>query len=278
MTSNIPNDDKESSKKPDIKKKVFSDLKFPLPSKDISFDKNFEMISAYVVGSSYGKNPVGYKELAPYVSFNAVAISGSNKFLEHIGIIQNYENSQRYIPTKLAIDIHNATQWKNDVEKKSLLRKALHNSWFWTHARQLLEIQKSMKKYTMIEKLGQICMANPKVHARPLSIIVEYLKYSELLIDDNDELTINPSVIDKEEHHVSRTADPQKIDEKSTDLLDRSKVTLEERNDNVIKLIHKGSTPEKINFNIMINPGMSEEEIRKTVRIVLDELKKNTRD
>ena len=41
------------------KKRIVTELKHPLPDKNISFESHFDIISAYVVASGKGKNEVG---------------------------------------------------------------------------------------------------------------------------------------------------------------------------------------------------------------------------
>lgn len=243
------------------KKRIVTELKFPLPDVRISFDSHFDIISAYVVASSNGKDPVGYKELEPYVKMDSTMISGCNKFFQHLGIITPSEKNGKYLPTNLAIELHNGHKWKNDEQTKSTLRNILDKSWFWNQTRQFLEVNDTTTRSELIQKLGLTCGADPEKHTRALDKLIEYMQFAELIKDTDGKISLNASLSSQS------NAPPKLLVPAKDDLSDSIQNTADER------IIPISSLP-NVTLGITVTPDMSEEQIRKTIRIVIDEINK----
>ena len=244
------------------KKRVVTELKHPLPDVRVSLDSHFDIIAAYVVAANNGKNNVGYKELAPYLKIDPQMVSGCNKFFQHLGLITTSEKGGKYTPTRLAVDLQNARKGKNDELIKSILRKILENSWFWTQTRQYLEVNESASRDELIQKLGLTCGADPKKHRRALDKLIEYMQVSDLIQDSDNSFKLNAK--------TSNELENQNVEQKQTE---ESK-----QQDNFYQMgtnaVTFHSKPLNISLGLVIDPETSEEQIRKTIRIVVDELKK----
>lgn len=101
----------EKSEKPQAsnttkKQVVKSNLKYPLPSKRISFETQLDLIKAYVVVSKDGKEPVNYNSFKSLVDLHPTVISSNNEFFENIGLIKEVKGKRgNYLPTEEAIKL-----------------------------------------------------------------------------------------------------------------------------------------------------------------------------
>lgn len=250
------------SEEKEQKKRVITELKHPLPDVRVSLDSQFDIVAAYAVASNNGKNSVAYKELAPYLKIDPQMVSGCNKFFQHLGLITPSEKGGKYTPTKLALDLYNARKWKNDELIKSTLRKILENSWFWIQTKQYLEVNDSASQDELIQKLGLGCGADPQKHKRALNKLIEYIQSAGLVKQNEGKFELNTEI-------------PIDVENKTIEQTQKEKHTVQ-NNSNTIKdnitTFHAG--PVNISLGLLIDPETSEEQIRKTVRIVVDELKK----
>lgn len=170
-------------------KRIVAKLKHPLPSYRISFEKHFEIIKAYVVASKEGKEPVGWKNFQKLVSMHPTLISANNKFFEDLGLIKEIEGKPgMYVPTEKAIEFSKVKDW-NEEEANNILRGFILNSWFWESANQLLNIRRTVDKGELINKLGFDSGADHQKHLPSLNVLVEYLKYVELIKEENGKVT-----------------------------------------------------------------------------------------
>lgn len=252
-----------SEEQKDQKKRTVTELKFPLPDRRVSFDSHFDIISAYVVASNNGKDPIGYKKLMPYIKIDPVIVSGCNKFFQHLGIIQPSEKNGQYVPTNLAVDLHNGRKWKNEELTKSTLRKILDNSWFWNQTKQFLEVNGTTTRSELVQKLGLMCGADPTKHTRAIDKLVEYMQFAELIKEEDGKISLNVSLSSENKN----TSTPIIVQNKNEQSVDKQNVLSTE------KLASIQNLP-NIALGIMITPDMSEEQIRKAVRTVIDEIKK----
>jgi len=171
-------------------KRAISKLKRPLPSYNISFEKHFEIIKAYVVASEEGTKPVSWKDFQGLVDVSPANVSSNNKFLEDLGIINEVENKPgSYIPTPKAINLKNAQNW-DEEETISIIRDLVSGSWFWQSARQLLSVHRKVTKKDLINKLGFDSGADPKKHQPSLEILIKYLQYAGLISEENEEISL----------------------------------------------------------------------------------------
>ena len=246
------------SEEKEKKVRIVSELKYPLPDNRISLDSHFDIIKAYVVASNNGKTPAGYKELAPFIKIDSTLVSGCNKFFENIGIITKSEGG-KYLPTENTIELFNALQWKNEELIKKTLQKILESTWFWIQTKQYLTVNESASREELIQKLGLGCGADPQKHTRALEKLIDYMKNSNLIKEDNGLFVINKNTISTPSHKEEHLQNKPEI---VSNLQNSTNKTM--------------TTPKQIDmtFGIIINPETSEEQIRKAVRTVVDELGK----
>lgn len=237
------------------KKRVRLTTKYPLPSNDVSLEKHLDILKAYVVSSKEGKEPVSYNHFKTLVDVHPTQVSKNNKFFENMGFIKNIDRSKgTYIPQDITLRLYNALKWDKKEEVAQILKEVLVNSWFWESAKQLIELKGSVSKKELRDKIGFDSSADPKKHGYALSVLIDYLVYAGILKDEDGKISF------------CKLSNEPKIEQQSA----ISEVTEQKR----IPIIPVGQISNVI-IGILINPEMSEEQIRKVIRIVIDELNKN---
>ncbi len=244
----------ESPHETALKLRTVSILRHPLPQPGLSFDKHLEILKAYSVFSKEGKEPLGYKDVGKTVS--PFKVSGNNKFLESIGILSRVDQSGgKYLPTEAAIEIYKDLVWKRENDVKSKLAALIARSWFWEATSDLLSIKGKISEEELIQQLGREAGADPRIHTQSLRIIISYLKFSGLL-NELDGVLTGPNApsggpLSSVQRHQS-----------SIGVENLPSLGIGERT-----LIQ---TP--LILGILITAESSEEQIRRVVRIVRDEI------
>lgn len=245
----------EESTKQETKRKIkrirrVTKVKHPLPDVRSKFEQHFDIIKAYVVASNEGKIPVSWKDFKTLIDFNVQYVSGNNKFLENLGLIIRAEkNKGKYLPTNTAVELYNALKWKKEAKAKSILYKVLVSSWFFASTKQLLELKGSATERELLEKLGYDVEADPEKHINALKVLIEYMTFAALINCDNDTFTLLETPSEEEE-------------------------LLEAKDKESPPLKPKEVKYPPMLIGIMITPGMGEEDIRKAVRIILEEVRR----
>jgi hypothetical protein len=224
----------------------------------LSLDKHLELLKAYSVLSKEGKEPVSYKEVGK-MTVSQFRVSGNNKFFESIGFLSRVEKSPGdYLPTNDAIDIYKDLVWKKDEQAKKKVSVLVARSWFWQTTRDLLAIKGKITEEELIQHLGREVGAEPTIHLSSLKVLVSYLRFSDLVAEENGLLFLNPkgpSITQTETGQSAPTEAPA-----------RSAAA------QVQQLTTRGKNP--ILFGILISPDSSEDQIRRVVRTVMEELDK----
>jgi hypothetical protein len=238
--------------------------KFVLPDPSASFEKHLELLKAYVVLSKSGKESVTYRSFKGYIDLSPFVISSNNAFLKQIGIIEEVEKQRgAYLPTESAIRLYNALKWEKNIEIQSILGDLLKTSWFWSFAKHLLELKGKVSRTELKEKLGFEANADPKKHIVSLNVLVDYLLKAGLIVEQDGNLTLKPNQEQgavSESSHIEVLSAIQSIPGEKSEVLSRDSI----------------KQPTTILIGIFLTPEMSEEQIRKTIRIVLSELKGDT--
>ena len=250
------------SKEKNAAKRTIMVLKHPLPDIHASLKSQFDIISAYVIATGNGQKEVVWRELAPYLKINARIVSGCNKFFQHLGLIKISSKSKKYAPTKLALEMHNARKLKNNELIKSTLQMILYDSWFWIQTKQYLEVNESVRRDELIQKLAISCGADIHKHVRALRVLIEYMLSSDLIKESNGRFELNTNLSIKIENQDAKQAQATELTRQDG---------FNESNKDVA-ITH--SNPINVSIGLLVNPQMTEEHIRKSVRIILSEIQR----
>jgi len=181
-----------------------------LPHPNAKFDQQLKMIKVYVIATNKGQKPVKTTDLANMIDFSIGYISGTNKFLEEIGLLER-RGLGLYVPTQTAIDFYNSLEWRDETKAKEILRNLIEKSWIWETTNQHLSINNGKSSLNdLIRRLGMDCQADQKIHRLCFNSIIDYLKYVNLIKEDIDgNLIVNDTksisnIIQKPENQVEK--------------------------------------------------------------------------
>jgi hypothetical protein len=148
---------------------------------------HLETIKAYSVASSQGKNSLRYSDFKGLVSFHEQKVSGLNKFLEYLGLIDAVKGKKGYyIPTKNLIEYQKLKEWKDEEGAQKVLRSILSDTWFYESVKNLLQMKGKATKMDLTQRLGVESGATTQYQSS-LKILVDYLVEANLIIEDNGE-------------------------------------------------------------------------------------------
>jgi len=156
---------------------------------------HLDTIKAYSVASNTGAKPLRYIDFKGLVSFHEQKVSGLNKFFEYLGLIVSVKGKAgQYLPTKDLLDYQKQVDWGQEEDSKKILQNLLIDTWFYESVKNVLLMKKKASIGELIQKLGLESGADPKTHNSSLKILVEYLKFANLINEDSGEFYLPKNV------------------------------------------------------------------------------------
>jgi len=229
------------------KKREKRKIKYPLPDAHLTLDKQLEVLRGYVVASEKGSKSVGYEEVARLVSIGKSRVSGCNKFFESVGLLKSVKGQRgKYMPSNEVIDWNNKYQWDSE-SAKLILKPLFEETWFAKLTKKSLEVKSEISEKELISKLGVEAEASPQDEPA-LRQLIEYMATFKV-IEKDEKQNISMSV-----GGISKVEEGEK------------EVKIEKEYKNPIQV--------NIFLGINISPEMPEEELRRVVRIFIDEIKR----
>ena len=246
----------EKNEQPQSKERNLTQLKYPIPSAYMSFERHIEVLKAYVIRSKEGKEPVSYRDFGG-LTVSATTVSSNNKFFENLGLIRKAENTiGKYIPSETAISICNYLKWKQEEAKKELLQ-LVANSWFGNATKNLLEVKEKASRLELIKLLGYESGADPEKHAPALAVMIDYLTYTGFVRPEGDVFVLGTTGTEQKPVREETKLPHNELEP----ALPKQRTT------------SVGGKP-TLQIAILVTPEMSEERIRQVIRICLDEVSK----
>jgi len=155
------------------------------------FQDHLETIKAYYNLSNKGEKGLKYTDFQGIVSFHAQKVSGLNKFLEAIGFIEAVKGKHgQYKPTKMLVEFQKALEHNYEDKAKEILRNVLVKTWFFESVRNVLQMKEKVSINELTQKLGYDSGADSKIHNTPLKMLVEYLKYAEIIQEEDGKFSL----------------------------------------------------------------------------------------
>lgn len=152
-------------------------------------------------------------------------------------------------------------KWNKQEEVKSILEDLLSVTWFWNVTKQLLDFKGTISKNDLRDKLGYESKADPERHTVSLSFLINYMIYSGLVKEQDGNLTYaNRTVTNQASIIINETPKASNVQP----IVDGQKSNNPTSKDLQTQLV----------IGVLINPDMSEEQIRNSIRIIVDEWKK----
>ena len=231
------------------KKREKRKIKYPLPNAQLTLDTQLEVLGGYVAASEKGSKSVGYAEVARFVPISKCRVSSCNKFFESVGLLKSVKGQRgKYMPSNEVIDWKNKYQWDSE-SAKLILKPLFEETWFAKLTKKSLEVKPKMSEEKLFHKLGEEAEASPQDETA-LRQLIEYMATFK--------------VVEK--------------DEKQNISMSEERIPKVEEGEKEVKIEKEYKKPIQVNIFLGINvsPEMPEEEIRKAVKIILDEIKKES--
>ncbi|MDD3175134.1 MAG: hypothetical protein PHU51_01505 [Candidatus Nanoarchaeia archaeon] len=216
---------------------------------------HLDTIKAYAVASSNGNKPLKYLDFKGLVSFHEQKVSGLNKFLEYLGLIMSVKGkSGQYLPTKNLLDYQKQMDWEQEEDAKKILQKILVDTWFYESVKNVLLMKQKASLGELIQKLGLESGADPKTHNSSLKILVDYLKFADLINEESGEFYLVKKTEVNDEVKVTMPL-PEEESKKNID------PTLTKSQNKSIDEQKKLTQSLPVNLNIHIDSNISEEKL-----------------
>jgi len=156
---------------------------------------HLETIKGYYVLGNNKKEGLKYTDFKGVVDFHEQKVSGLNKFLESIGLIKVIKGKPgHYLPTEKLIDFQRSLEWGDEAKAKQILRDILKDTWFFNSVNSLLRMKNKASLEVLVNKLGLDSGAKKGLHDNSLKILIGYLKYVELIREEEGEYLLSDSV------------------------------------------------------------------------------------
>lgn len=179
-------DEQKESEEEKTTSRKRSPLKQPLPDARITKLENIiDTIKAYDELSSRGTKALKYSDFKGYVNFSIQYVSGLNKFLEYLGLVERVTGQQgHYKPSQELINYSERVEWKQDDEAKKIMANIFNKTWFFESARKAIKLRKDVTQQDLIQILG-IDSGATQQHKTSLKIVIELLVYANLIYEQD---------------------------------------------------------------------------------------------
>jgi predicted transcriptional regulator len=184
-----------------------------LPFYNLSFEKQIDVVKAYVAFYDKKKKPAHYKDVASIAGVHHTQASGCRKFWRSLGILEEKDGVD--IPTKVALEFVRKLEWSKENEAWKLFRNHIVNTWFVSHVTMALKLQKTMSDDELMNSLGSAAGVHRKdPHIiDSLRILLELLIRSGIVKEDEEtkKFMLHPE--------LTKEAEPLIIPEKEENLI-----------------------------------------------------------
>lgn len=249
---------------------------FPLPHIGGDFEPHhIRIFHAYSQLSPKGLKELKYSDFTRnLLDFNPQYVSGNNRFLESIGLIELGSRQGYYKSTQDLIEISNNIRYNKIEQAKAIIRNHLNDSWFYESAKNLLLMNGKVTINKLIEELAWKSKADLNKHQKGIKTLISYLSYAELINVDNesDEVYLNESLV-QEKISIS----PEDKKEEISDNIEKEVIQPETDSITTKKVFLSSSkgTNVNISINVTITPEMSEDDIKNKIEAIFKALKNN---
>jgi len=184
-----------------------------LPFYNLSFERQIDVVKAYVAFYDKNKKAAHYKDVASVAGVHHTQASGCRKFWRSLGILEETDGVD--IPTKVTLEFVRKLEWGKEDEAWKLFRNHVMNTWFVNHVTMVLRLQKMMSTDELMSSLGSVAGVHRKdPHiVDSLRILLELLIRSRTIKKDEE---TKKFMLDTE---LTKKAEPLELSEKEENLI-----------------------------------------------------------
>lgn len=178
----------------------------PLPTDRIAFQKQLDLLRAWVAASGAGTRPANNKDVGTIIKFSENTTSLANAFFVANGFLQRGGDGG-YTPTAPVIAYNKAWSWNKETAAQKLA-PLLAEAWFGQALIPRLEFGE-IPESEAVQLLAETCNAAPEYESQ-LRTLLEYLATAAIIVRENGVIRlrrgVQPAV--EEEKSMSTPNDP----------------------------------------------------------------------
>lgn len=173
-------------------------------------DRLLLMLKGYVIATSEGASPSGYKEVSALTDINANRIAENNSFFEENGFLRLVRRGQ-YVPDAYVVKYVKEEPW-DDQQARLALRSIVEQTWFFEQVANLSRVHGSIKEDQAINALGRASSA-PKSKRTQLRYLWDMLMYVGVVVaSDEGTFTVGaeaplPNLAEAIPHPIPKTSE-----------------------------------------------------------------------
>lgn len=156
-----------------------------LPSERLSFQKQLDVLRAYVAASSNGTRPCSLTEVASVVGLNSGSVSVANPFFASCGLIQRVDG--KFAPSADVIAFQRAYEWDQDQAPQKL-GALLKEQWFFQALSPRLSFG-ALDEDQALALLADGAAAGPEYKTN-LRMLLEYLAAAGLIVREGGQIRL----------------------------------------------------------------------------------------
>jgi hypothetical protein len=192
-----------------------------LPFHNLSFEKQIDVLKAYVAHyKKYGK-PAHYRDVAGTAGIHNTQVSGCRRFWRSLGFLE--EKAGKDIPTEVTMEFVRELEVGRKDDAWGIFRDHIKGTWFFSHIMMALRLQKMMNNDDLINSLGPVAGVHRKEKhptftqrediTESLHVLINLLVHSRTIEKDEKtgKFTLHPEVV--------KGAEPLELPEEKEDLI-----------------------------------------------------------
>jgi len=192
-----------------------------LPFHNLSFEKQIDVLKAYVAHyKKYGKS-AHYRDAARIGGTHNTQVSGCRRFWRSLGFLE--EKAGKDIPTEVTMEFVRRLEVGRKDDAWRIFRDHIKGTWFFSHIVLALRLQKMMDRDDLINSLASAAIVHRKEEhptfiqrqdiIESLRVLTDLLVHSRTIEKDEKtgKFTLHPEVV--------KGAEPLELPEEKEDLI-----------------------------------------------------------
>jgi hypothetical protein len=192
-----------------------------LPFHNLNFEKQIEVLKAYVAYYKKYKKPAHYRDVASIAGIRKIEVKRCRRFWRSLGFLEKKVGKD--IPTAVAIEFINKLEMDKEDDAWGIFRDNIKDTWFFSYIMLVLRLQKTMTNNDLMDSLGSVAEIHRKEKHPTFKEREDILKSLHILID----LLVYSKTIEKDvrtgkfalSSEVVKRVEPFELPEEKEDLI-----------------------------------------------------------
>jgi hypothetical protein len=183
-----------------------------LPFYNLVFEKQIDVLKAYVAHYEKFKKPAHYRDVARIGGTDNTLVSGCRRFWRSLGFLE--EKDGKDIPTEVTMEFVRRLEVGRKDDAWRIFRDHIKGTWFFSHIVMALRLQKMMNNDDLMNSLSSVVRVRRKEKHPTFTQREDIIESLRVLID----LLLHSRTIEKDEETGKFTLHPEMI--KGAELLE----------------------------------------------------------